>query len=258
MNAPTVNAELIRLDAVEIVSPGGESVLADVDWTLRAGEFHVVGGLNWSGKTDWLATVAALRSPSRGRQSLFGVDLFTAARGELAELRQRIGFVFEQDGRLFTDLNVAENLALPLSYHRDCPVDEILPAVFRVLRACGLEHHATAAINDLSRTLRRRVALARALAMEPEVLLIDTPLGNSDPVQCRWWVDFLGRLHRAEIAELKPPSAIVVTVEDFRAWLAPGRHFALLNRGRLQPLGDEAGLKGCPEPAAREMLTGHA
>ena len=258
MSAPTANAELIRMEAVEIVSSGGDTVLADVDWTLRAGEFHVVGGLNWSGKTDWLATVAALRSPARGRQRLFGMDLVGAARGELADLRQRIGFVFEQDGRLFTDLNVAENLALPLSYHRDCPVDETMPDVTRLLRACGLELHATAVINDLSRTLRRRVALARALAMEPEVLLIDTPLGNSDPVQCRWWVEFLGRLHRAEIADLKAPSAIVVTVEDFRVWLAPGRHFALLNRGCLQPLGDEAGLKECPVPAAREMLTGHA
>lgn len=248
---------LIRLEAVSISTASGNPMLVDVDWTLRAGEFHVVGGLNWSGKTDWLATVAALQSPMRGCQQLFGVDLETATRGELAELRRRIGFVFEQDGRLFTDLNVAENLALPLTYHRDCPVDEVMADVTRVLAACGLDRHATAAINDLSRVLRRRVALARALAMEPEVLLIDTPLGNSDPVQCRWWVDFLGRLHRDEITDLKPPSAIVVTVEDFGAWLAPNRRFSLLNNRRLQQLGDEAALKASPEPATREMLAGH-
>jgi len=252
------NSVLIRLDAVAVSAPTGDAVLEDVNWTLRAGEFHVVGGLNWSGKTDWLATVAALQSPLRGGQQLFGVDLTEATRGELAGLRRRIGFVFEQDGRLFTDLNVAENLALPLSYHRDVPVDDVIPDVTRVLRACGLETRATATIADLGRALRRRVALARALAMEPEVLLIDTPLGNADPVQCRWWVDFLDGLHRGEIAQLKAPAAIVVTVEDFRAWLAPNRRFALLNHGRLQDLGDESGLKDSPEPTAREMLTGHA
>ena len=256
MNDLGANEELIRLRSVTVAGATGGVVLESVDWTLRSGEFHVVGGLNWSGKSDWLATVAALRQPAGGRQHLFGVDLRQATRVELADLRRRLGFVFEQDGRLFTDLNVAENLALPLSYHRNCHVDDVREDVFRVLAACDLGDHAAAAIADLSRALRRRVALARALAMEPAVLLIDTPLGNFDPVQCRWWVEFLDRLHRGGIAELTAPRAIVVTVEDFRSWLGPGRCFALLNQGRLLPLGDQAGLMESAEPAAREMLTG--
>lgn len=258
MNKPDDRRELIRMDRVAVASPAGEVLLEEVDWVLREGEFHVVGGLNWSGKTDWLATAAALQRPVRGRQRLFGHWLDEAARGEQTRLRGRIGFVFEQDGRLFTDLNVAENLALPLSYHRNCTVDAVLPDVLRVLEACGLEDHATAGIGELGRAMRRRVALARALASEPEVLLIDTPLGNFDPVHCRWWVAFLNRLHRRDVAGLTPPAAIVVTVEDFRAWLGPSRRFALLDRGRLLDLGDETKLQTSPEPAAREMLSGHA
>lgn len=252
------NRELIRLESVTVASPAGRPALADVHWTLRAGEFHIVGGLNWSGKTDWLATAAALQNPVCGRQHLFGVDLADASRIDFAGLRRRIGFVFEQDGRLFTDLNVAENLALPLSYHRNCGIDDVLPDVRRVLQACSLDSCATARIPELGRALRRRVALARALAMEPEVLLIDTPLGNSDPVHCRWWVEFLDRLHRDAIPGLKTPAAIVVTVEDFRAWLGGDRAFYLLDNGCLNHLGDESGLVQSPAPAAREMLTGPA
>lgn len=260
MSKPADNNELIRLEGADIAahadSPG--TTLTGIDWTLRRGEFHVVGGLNWSGKTDWLSTVGGLQRPSGGKQYLFGVDIDGTTRGELTALRRQIGFVFEQDGRLFTDLNVAENLALPLSYHRNCPVDDVLLDVQRILSACDLAAQARTAISHLSLALQRRVALARALVMEPEVLLVDTPLGNSDPVHARWWIDFLGRLHQREVDTLTAPAAIVVTVEDFRAWLAPDRRFALLDRGRFQPLGDETRLTASPEPTAREMLTSRA
>lgn len=252
------NTELLRVDSAVIPCSTGSIRIRDVNWTLNRGEFHVIGGLNWSGKTDLLTTLAGLQRPVGGCQYLFGVDIDSASRAELTDLRQRIGFVFEQDGRLFTDLNVAENLALPLSYHRDCPPGDVMKDVLRILRICGLETRATSNISELSRSLRRRVGLARALAMEPEVLLIDTPLGNSDPVQCRWWVDFLTRLHRNKIADMTAPSGIVVTVEDFGAWLAPERQFALLENGRFHQLGDSASLTDSTLPTAREMLTGNA
>jgi len=249
---------LIRMEGVS-VQPQAEApavALTGVDWELRRGEFWVVGGLNWSGKTDWLATAAGLLKPLAGRQTIFGRDHESLNSRELLAARLKIGFVFEHTGRLFTDLNVAENLALPLSYHRNCVPEDTLPDVRRMLEVCGLSELATSSPNDLSRGMRRRVALARALTVEPEILMIDSPLTSMDPVQSRWWIEFLAKLQRGESFPFKCPSTFVVTVEDYRPWLDEGRQFALLQRGRLRVLGDAAAVENSAEAQVREMMSG--
>ncbi len=250
--------ELISLVDVAVQpQPDTPSVsIANVDWTLRQGDFWIVGGLNWSGKTDWLATAAGLLQPVDGWQTIFGRDRATMGAAELLATRMRIGFVFEHSGRLFTDLNVAENIALPLSYHRNCPADRLLEDVCAILEACGLSEIATHNPNDLSRGMRRRVALARALAVEPEILMIDSPLTSMDPVQTRWWIEFLGALQEGPDLPFKRPSTFVITVEDFRHWLAKDRQFALLQQGGFQVLGSADAVASSTQPQVREMLTG--
>jgi phospholipid/cholesterol/gamma-HCH transport system ATP-binding protein len=250
--------ELIRLDDVAVQSPPDTPAVAlsGIDWTLRSGEFWIVGGLNWSGKTDWLATAAGLLKPEGGQQTIFGKDRASMGAAELLATRMRIGFVFEHTGRLFTDLNVAENIALPLSYHRNCTAEHVLDDVRAILDACGLSEIATHNPNDLSRGMRRRVALARALAIEPEILMIDSPLTSMDPVQTRWWIDFLATLQKGSDLPFKRPSTFVITVEDFRHWLAADRRFALLQRGGFKILGAAEAVAESTEPQVREMLTG--
>lgn len=249
---------LIQMEKVAIQpQPDTPSVaLTDVDWELKRGEFWIVGGLNWSGKTNWLATAAGLLKPLSGRQSIFGKDHELLNSKDLIATRMKIGFVFEHTGRLFTDLNVAENLALPLSYHRNCVAEEVLPDVLKTLEACGLAEMAVSSPNDLSRGMRRRVALARALSVEPEILMIDSPLTSMDPVQTRWWIEFLAALQTGAGFPFRCPTTFVVTVEDYRPWLAEKRRFALLQRGRLRLLGDARSVANSADAQVREMMTG--
>lgn len=249
--------ELIRLEGVLIQArPDGESS-RPVDWTLREGEFWVVGGLNGSGKSPWLSTAAGLYPPVGGRQEIFGQDIRELAERDRASIRAKIGFVFENTGRLFAELNVAENVALPLSYQRDCPAEDVLSEVEIILNACGLIEHAANEPNTLSRGMQRRVALARALVLEPELLMVDSPLNSQDPMQTRWWVDFLTVMHQGE-HDFKTPRTIVVTTEDFGPWLTEERHFALLDAGEFQVLGDHNDVAVHERSIVREMLTGRS
>jgi len=249
--------ELIRLEGVLVQARVDGETSLPVDWTLDEGEFWVVGGLNGSGKSPWLSTTAGLYPPNGGRQMIFGQDIREMAERDRAALRAKIGFVFENTGRLFAELNVVENVALPLSYQRNCPAEDVLPEVQRVLDACGLSEHAASEPNTLGRGIQRRVALARALVLEPELLMVDSPLTSQDPMQTRWWVDFLTLMHRAE-HNFKTPRTIVVTTEDFGPWLAENRRFALLDGGEFQVLGDYNDVAVHTRPVVRDMLTGRS
>lgn len=226
-----------------------------IDWALEAGEFWVMGGLNWSGKTDFLSVVAGLRRPAAGRQFFFGREAGDYPRAEQVALRRKIGFVFEDNGRLFTDLNVAQNVALPIGYHSNRRLDELQAETSAILHACQLEAFASRLPDELNRGLKRRVALARALAVEPDVLLVDSPLTSLDPVHIKWWIEFLPRLLVKDSFPFRAPSAIVVTVEDFRHWLGPNRQFGLLQSGQLHCLGDARAVESSGEPQVQEMMT---
>lgn len=247
--------EMIRLEQVRIPLPGNGQSSITVDWTLLEGEFWVVGGLNGSGKSTWLSTAAGLFPPSDGRQWIFGQDTREMVERDRAEVRSKIGFVFENTGRLFSELNVAENIALPLSYQRNCPAEDVLNEVGIVLAACELSEFAASEPNTLSRGMQRRVALARALVMEPVLLMVDSPLTSHDPMQTRWWVDFLSSL-QGNKHDFKTPDTIVVTTEEFGPWLASDRKFVLLNEGEFHLLGDQTEVSGDSRPVVREMLAG--
>lgn len=243
---------LVQLQAAAWDHPvGGQGS----DWTLRQGEFWVVGGHNGSGKTSFLNVVAGLSKLTRGRLLFFGREADQYSRVEQSKLRRKIGFVFEDNGRLFTDLNIAENVALPIGYHHNRRMDALAGETMRILTACQLETLGDRMPNELNRGLKRRVALARALATEPEILLVDSPLTGLDPVHIKWWTEFLPRLLDPAAFEFRTPSAVVVTGEDFRHWLGPEKCFALLQSGNLHPLGDAKALEANSEPMVQEMMS---
>lgn len=232
-------------------SAGAESI----DWRVAAGDYWVIGGLPAAGKSDLLATAAGLQRPAQGRLFLFGQD--TEHLGEEALLRERlrVGLVFADGGRLFNHLTVAENVALPLCYHHNCPVAEVWEPVQAILELTGLTALAHNTPGVISRSWRQRTGLARALALKPELLLLDNPLAGLDPRQMRWWLNLLASLSAGHAIMDGKNVTLVVTAGDLRPWVEQGRQFALLQQNRFLPVGGKAELNASAEPSLRELLS---
>lgn len=141
--------------------------------------------------------------------------------------RLRIGLVHD-GGLLLRHLNVADNISLPLRYHHNATDQEVASRLVSWLKAMELEALAPEFSGNISRNWAQRAGLARACILEPEVLLLDNPLSGLDPQHARWWLQTI-----AELADGHPlislrPMTIVVTCDDFRPWIAPGRKYAVL------------------------------
>ncbi len=229
--------------------------VSGVNWCLHREEFWIVGGLNWSGKTDWLATAGGLQRSVSGVHRMFGRETAELKPDELQDLRIRAGFVFENGGRLFGGMSVLENILLPVCYHGNCRAEEAMKRARPLLDLTKLTDVAGHLPVQLSRGQRQRAALARALVLQPDVLLIDNPVANLDPRNIRWWVDFLGALARGHEQFGGKRISIVVTAEDFRPWLEVGTRFGLLADGKWRSFDSRQELTDCSEPLVREMLT---
>ncbi len=240
--------------AVAPASAPEAPLVEGVRWRVNAGDYWVIGGLHNSGKSVLLAAAAGIHRPVRGSIRLFGRDIADLPEEELLRELLRIGLVFESEGRLFSQLTVAENVALPPRYHNNWSAAEAGETVSAVLELTGLSPHAQSLPGRLNRIWQRRVGLARALTLHPEVLLLDNPLAGLDPRQARWWLDFLGRLAAGHEFLERRPVTLVVTADDFRPWLEHGRQFAMLDQQRLTILGGRDELREPTEPLLRELL----
>lgn len=156
----------------------GPEVLRDVSFALPVGSFHFMTGPSGAGKTSLLSLLYLARQPSRGRVSLFGQDVVRASRSALAQLRRRIGVVF-QDFRLFDHLNVVDNASLPLRIAGRDPL-ESRSNVVELLDWVGLGKLLDAHPPTLSGGQKQRLAIARAVVARPRLLLADEPTGNVD------------------------------------------------------------------------------
>jgi ABC-type transporter Mla maintaining outer membrane lipid asymmetry ATPase subunit MlaF len=253
MSEPIPAIELINVDVTGAELRSDTVMIKNVNWTINAGDYWVVGGLPGTGKTDLLTTAAALQRPGAGTHLVFGRDIYRLDEGEQLRERLRIGVVF-QSGRLFSHQTVAENLALPVCYHRNCTLEEAhaqVQTVLKITELAGIERRRP---HRLTRNLHQRVALARALMLEPEVLLIDNPLAGIDARQAYWWLDFLPRLTAGVAEFLHRKITLVVTTDDFRPWRAPGARFALVHEKQWAIIGGREELEKSAEPAVRELL----
>jgi phospholipid/cholesterol/gamma-HCH transport system ATP-binding protein len=239
------------------VGTGGASdpaLLKEVEWTIQKGDYWVVGGPPGSGKSDLLATVAGLYRPLRGILKLFGRDTAELSEAEFLAIRLRIGLVFENGGRLFRHLKVSENVALPLRYHQNRSPAEAGERVEMLLEATGLTRFADTRAGQVKSGWRQRVGLARALALQPEVLLLDNPLAGLGPQEARWWREFLGRLVDGHQLMGNKSVTLVTACHDLRPWADQGKQFALLKQQRWMRVGNREELACSPEPLLRELL----
>ncbi|MBM3880641.1 MAG: ATP-binding cassette domain-containing protein [Verrucomicrobia bacterium] len=256
-SAPGQRAQpLIELRSASVCSAEqpNQVVVQGLNWTIEEHQFWVVGGLPGSGKTPLLETAAGLWRPRAGTHLMFGQDVAEMSSGDLDRARRRVGLVFGDGGRLFGELTVLRNVALPLCYHRECGEHAVAAQVAALLADTGLSLLADYYPSQLGRGWRQRTALARALALGPELLFLDNPLAGLDPRQRRWWMEFLTQLAWTGLGTERRRMTVVVAADDLRPWLGMARQFALIQERRWVPLGTRADLERCTEPLLRELL----
>ena len=174
------------LQVESVVTRFGTSVVHDgVSFSVRRGEMVALIGGSGTGKSVLVKEIIGLLRPSSGSIRLLDTDVWAAAEEELNALRRRFGMLF-QDGALFSSLTAAENLAVPFREHTGLPAALISPLIGFKLALVGLPPEAgTKMPAELSGGMRKRVALARALALEPEILFLDEPTSGLDPIGAR-------------------------------------------------------------------------
>ena len=174
------------LEAQDLVTRfGAERIHDGVSFSVRRGEMVALIGASGTGKSVLLKEVIGLLRPAAGTIRLFGADVWRSSPDEMNALRRRFGMLF-QDGALFSSLTVAENIAVPFRENTELPMELVSPLVGFKLSLVGLPADAGAKMPaQLSGGMRKRAALARALALEPEILFLDEPTSGLDPVGAR-------------------------------------------------------------------------
>jgi len=249
-DAPAV----IRMEDVTLGSMAGPDVVAaeHIQWTVRAGDFWVIAGLQGSGKSDFVMMTGGVMAPLAGRYRLFEEEMPIFDDARLGQ-RLRLGVVFE-GGQLLNHLTVAENVALPLRYHRNMSEAGARPEVLRFLEAMELGPWAFSTPGAIGRNWHKRVGLARALVLKPEVLVLDNPLGGLDFRHCSWWLRFLHQLSQGHPLLDGRRLTLVVTTANLRLWQGRARQFAVLRGQRLAVLGNWQQVESAHEDLLRELL----
>lgn len=164
---------------------GRQVVHRDINFSVNHGSIVSLIGESGSGKSVLLKEIIGLLAPTAGSISLFGTDIRHCSEEKLAAIRNRYGVLF-QNGALFSALTVGENIAIPLKEQSNVPDDLMMPLVNLRLSMTGLSPEIRHKMpSELSGGMRKRVALARALALEPELLFLDEPTSGLDPINAR-------------------------------------------------------------------------
>lgn len=239
--------------AVSALRDSDTMVVEGINWTVNAGDYWAVAGLHGSGKSDFLMLTGGLMAPRQGCYRFFGEEMPIFEERRLKE-RLRLGVVFD-GGQLFNHLTVAENVALPLRYHHNLSRGEAASAVSELLECTELTPWAEKTPGALGRAWQKRAGLARALALKPEVLLVDNPLAGLDPRQVQWWLAFLDELAKGHPLTGGRPVTLVVATADVRPWKGHARQFASLRHRGFEVLGAWAQLEAASSGLAQELLT---
>jgi phospholipid/cholesterol/gamma-HCH transport system ATP-binding protein len=245
---------IMEMRAVTVASMHDSSfaVIEAVDWSVQSGEFWVIGGQQYSGKSDLLMLAAGLMNPVAGTCRVFGCETQSLGEAHLAE-RLRIGFVF-QGGQLFNRLTIGENVALPLCYQKNLTPAEAAQAVAGLLEVMELTPFADVAPSSVAAVWRHRAALARALALQPEWLLLDNPLAGLGARHRQWLLQFLDQLWQGHELTGGRPMTLAVTTDDLRPWQNARRKFAVLHEKKFVPLGLWTEMENTDHPTVKELM----
>ena len=232
-------------------SIGGRAIFDGLNLTVRRGEITAVMGPSGTGKTTLLRLMMGAIRPDSGDLTIFGERPWRLGRAALYALRRRVGMLF-QNGALMSDLDVFENVAFPLRAHTKLPEPLLRRLVLMKLQAVGLRGAAEFATASLSGGMARRVALARAIVMDPELLIYDEPFAGLDPIS----LAVILRLIQTLNATLGITS--IVVSHDVRELAAIAHQSYLLSEGRVVAAGTPAELASEAAPVVRQFMSGAA
>jgi phospholipid/cholesterol/gamma-HCH transport system ATP-binding protein len=239
---------LVRLRDVRYTI-GGRAIFDGLDVDIRRGDVAAVMGPSGTGKTTMLRLITGLVTAERGEVLVDGQEVSRLSRSELYGLRRRMGMLF-QNGALLTDLSVYENVAFPLREHTRLPERLIRPIVLAKLHAVGLRGAAQLMPSELSGGMGRRVALARAIVMDPEILIYDEPFVGLDPIS----MGVVVRLIR-ELNDTLGLTSIVVS-HDVHEITAVADCAYLLSGGKVVASGSPARLNSLDSAEVRQFMQG--
>ena len=230
---------------------GGQQVLSDLNLAVPRGETLVIMGRSGAGKSVILKHMIGLMTPDRGGVYFDSQRLDTLSRPELNKVRKHFGMLF-QSSALFDSMTVAENVALGLRCHTKMSEAQIRRVVEEKLAAVGLSGVEDKMPSELSGGMRKRVGLARAIAMDPEVILYDEPTTGLDPITA----DAINNL----ILETRRKFGVtsVVVTHDVNSALKVGTLISLLAGGRIRFSGTVDELKRTDNPLVKQFIEGRA
>jgi phospholipid/cholesterol/gamma-HCH transport system ATP-binding protein len=243
-------AELLAIETRGVYKRfGAHQVLAGVDLAIPEGVISVVLGPSGTGKSVLLQQLIGLMKPDRGEVLVRGTPLTGMSRSRLLELRREIGVMF-QDGALFSAMSIFDNVAFPLREHTDMEDDEIHELVMERLREVGLEHAARQVPSELSGGMKKRAGLARALILDPGIVLCDEPDSGLDPVRTALLADLLREQHE------KGGGMMMIVTHDIALAKRLADHISILWQGRIVEAGMAEQIFASENPFVHQFLAG--
>ena len=235
----------IRLESVT-KSFNSHKVLDDVSLEVREGTGFCLMGRSGTGKSVTLKHIIGLMQPDRGHVYVHGKDVTQVTRRELNEIRRRMGFLF-QNAALFDSITIGENVAFPLRRHTGLADREIRERARQKLADVGLADDYNRMPAELSGGMRKRAGLARAMALDPDILLVDEPSAGLDPITS----DEIDQL----LVDLKTKgTTLVVVTHNIPSARHVGDELAILHEGRLAARGTAAEMDRSHDPLVRMFM----
>jgi len=228
---------------------GTRTVLDQIELDVRRGETLVILGGSGSGKSTLLRMMIGSVSIDGGEIDVMGKNLCKLTDDELDDYRKSIGVLF-QSGALYNSMTIGDNVALPLREHTDLPEQTIDIVVKIKLELVGLREHAHKLPSEISGGMKKRAGLARALALDPQILFYDEPSAGLDPVTSAEIDELIIKLNK-----VLGVTSVVVTHEMDSAFRIADR-MVLLDRGKFIISGTPDEMKNCTDPLVRQFVYG--
>jgi phospholipid/cholesterol/gamma-HCH transport system ATP-binding protein len=247
----TLDGSVPAVEITNLQTKFGRTVIHnDLNLTINNGEILSIVGGSGTGKTVLLRQMLGLERPTKGCVRVFGEDITVASQGHLQELRNHWGMLFQQ-GALYSALTVFENVAQPMQELGTLPPQLIRDAVLLKMNMVGLgPEHANKMPSDLSGGMIKRVALARALALEPKLLFLDEPTAGLDPDLSESFVSLIKSLHR----ELR--LTVVMVTHDLDTLFALSTRIAVLAEKHVLAIGPTNEVIKTDHPFIKEFFLG--
>jgi phospholipid/cholesterol/gamma-HCH transport system ATP-binding protein len=242
-------------DAIEFVevhkSFGRNHVLRGLNMGLPQGKISMILGPSGTGKSVCIKHIVGLLYPDQGDVIVHGQSVPSLPDAELFELRKKFGVLF-QDGALFGSLNLYDNVAFPLRQHTEKGEEEIAEIVNRRLREVGLSDAGEKMPNELSGGMRKRAGFARALVLDPDIVLFDEPDSGLDPVRTALLCELIKEVHAEN------GGCYVVITHDIMSARRVAEYLAVLWKGRIVESGPAEDLFASENPFVRQFLSGES